>query len=374
MITELSLKNFKCFQDLESICFGKINLFTGSNGRGKSTFLQSLLLIAQSMDDEKRLNHIELNGKFLELGTFDDICCRYSKDEESKVTVAFRTSDSEENHIIITFTRDEDKQRWAKLVKLSSSGKELVEETGSATGEGPKGDVRVLGVTSTISGLTQLHNVYFISADRRGPIDYIKKNDNGDDRQIGIHGEYLINSLARKGKIFTESVAEEVSKILSGATILVKDTATDYLQFHLDSEDNSEGFRPSNVGFGYSYVLPIIMVMFLAEKGSKIFIENPEAHLHPGAQSRLIEFLVRYATEKDIQLFIETHSDHIINGLRIAVLRKRLEKQEAHIIHFNRESPMSNNVFQIKIDRDGNLSDYPEGFMDEWGMQMSQLV
>lgn len=58
MITELSLKNFKCFPNLENISLGKVNLFTGSNGRGKSTFLQSLLLLAQSMDSEKRLNHI----------------------------------------------------------------------------------------------------------------------------------------------------------------------------------------------------------------------------------------------------------------------------------------------------------------------------
>lgn len=372
MIASLSLKNFKCFQNLESINLGRINLFTGSNGRGKSTFLQSLLLLAQSMDSEKRLNHIELNGRFIELGTFDDVRCRYSKSGDP--TIIFTTDDEEENNLTITFAKYRDKQRWAKLVRLNSSGKELVEETGSATGADSNKDTRVLGATSTISGLTQLHNVYFISADRKGPIDYIKKNDNGDDRQIGIHGEYLINSLSRKGKKFTQSVALEASKILSGATVLVNDTETDYLQFYLDSEDNSKGFRPSNVGFGYSYVLPIITTMLLAERGAKVFVENPEAHLHPGAQSRLIEFLIKYSTEKEIQLFIETHSDHIINGLRIAVSKEKLDKQKAHIIHFNRKLFQSPEVYQIKIDGKGNLSDYPEGFMDEWGAQMSQLV
>lgn len=347
MVTGLSLKNFKCFQNLEGISFGKINLFTGSNGRGKSTFLQSLLLLAQSMDNEKRLNHIDLNGRFIELGTFDDVRCQYPGSENP--TIIFTTDDKEENNLTITLAQYKGKQRWAKLVRLNSSGKELVEETGPATGGDSNKDTRVLGATSTISGLTQLHNVYFISADRKGPIDYIKKNDNGDDRQIGIHGEYLINSLARKGEKFTQLVASEASKVLSEATVLVRDTATDYLQFYLDSEDNSKGFRPSNVGFGYSYVLPIITVMLFAEKGAKVFIENPEAHLHPGAQSRLIDFLVKYAKKNDIQLFIETHSDHIINGLRIAVSKRELERHEAHIIYFIKFDSKEPSVFREKL-------------------------
>lgn len=119
MIASLSLKNFKCFQNLESINLGRINLFTGSNGRGKSTFLQSLLLLAQSMDSEKRLNHIELNGRFIELGTFDDVRCRYSKSGDP--TIIFTTDDEEENNLTITFAKYRDKQRWAKLVRLNSS-------------------------------------------------------------------------------------------------------------------------------------------------------------------------------------------------------------------------------------------------------------
>jgi hypothetical protein BACCOPRO_00147 len=371
MITTLSLQNFKCFQVLENISFGKVNLFTGSNGRGKSTILQSLLLLAQSIDNE-RLNHIELNGRFIELGTFDDVRCRYTGAENP--TIKFTTDDKDENELTIELAQYNNKQRWASIAKLCVLGKNLVEETGSDSGN-DSANSRVLGVTSTIAGLVQLHNVYFISADRKGPTDYIKKNDNGDDRQMGVHGEFLINSLARKGSNFIQKVENETSKILSGATIKVKDTQTDYLQFYLDSANTTDGFRPSNVGFGYSYVLPIITTLLFAEKGAKVFIENPEAHLHPGAQSRLIEFLVKYAVEKDIQLFIETHSDHIINGLRIAVSEKLLDRKDAHIIHFNREDSKSSPIVsQIKIDGNGNLSDYPQGFMDEWGIQMSKLV
>ena len=78
-----------------------------------------------------------------------------------------------------------------------------------------------------------------------------------------------------------------------------------------------------------------------------------------------------------LQLLIETHSDHIINQLRIAVKEKKIENnKDASIIHFTRnqkekESPA---CYEIKIDSRGNLSQYPSDFLDEWGLQMSKLI
>ncbi|MFC2265127.1 MAG: DUF3696 domain-containing protein [Prevotella conceptionensis] len=371
MITKLTLRNFKCFNHLNTIELGKINLLTGSNGRGKSSFLQSLLLLAQSMETDRRLlNHIELNGRFLELGNFEDICYRLTN--EKTPTISFATDDTEENDITVELYPHQSKQRWANIKSLMVSGRELVEKTASAKGDELKGNA--LGATSAIAGLAQLADVYFISADRRGPTDYVKKDDNGDDRQVGIHGEFLVNALYRRDDAFMQELAQETSAILSGATVKVVETQTDYLRFYLDSANGTEGFRPSNVGFGYSYVLPIVTTLLLAECGAKVFIENPEAHLHPGAQSRLMNFMVKNAVDKGIQLFIETHSDHIINALRIGVLEKIVERRDARIIHFNRENTADPTPYQIKIDSQGQLSDYPQEFMDEWGIQMSQLV
>lgn len=371
MIKEISLENFKCYRKLDTIQLAKVNLLAGSNGRGKSTLLQSLLLLAQSLENEKGLNHLEMNGRFIELGTFADV---QTSGIDDNPTIHYKTDDKEESDISIAFSSYENKTQWGKIVRFTLSGKELIEEIGSASGENEEQKSHGLGVTSTVAGLSQLYNVYYISADRRGPVDFMKKNDNRDDNQIGIHGEYLINSLAKKGPSFIEKVTNEMSKILLGATVQVQNTDTDYLRFYLDSVNDSKGFRPTNVGFGYSYILPIVVTLLLAEKGAKIFIENPEAHLHPGAQSRLADFLMRQSKENDLQLFIETHSDHIINSLRIAVVDGVLERTEARILFFFREGIDDAHVCQIKIDSNGNLSDYPDGFMDEWGIQMSKLV
>lgn len=373
MITEVSLERFKCFKTLESIELSRINLFAGSNGRGKSSFLQALLLIAQSMDAERRLNHIEINGKFVELGTFKDIISRGASTQS--VNITFKTDDKEENEVKLVMAPYDKKPQWCKLARIGlPGGKELVEEIGSATGEDVSKKPKTLGATSTVAGFAQLHNVYYISADRKGPIDFAKQNDNREDNQIGIHGEYVINLLAHKGSGFISKVSNAISEILLGATVSVQETETDYLRLTIDSSNNSDGFRPSNVGFGYSYILPIVTTILFAEEGAKIFIENPEAHLHPGAQSRLTEFLIKHAKEKKLQLYVETHSDHVINCLRIAVSKELIHRSDAKIIYLSRKEDNTPKVSQISIDSHGNLSDYPDGFMDEWGIQMSQLV
>ena len=133
---------------------------------------------------------------------------------------------------------------------------------------------------------------------------------------------------------------------------------------------------PVNVGFGYSYILPVLLTLLVAEENAKVVIENPEAHLHPGAVSRLTEVIVELAKKKNLQLFIETHSDHVINGLRIAVKHHACLQDDARILHFYRNSLKgeSPEVTQILIDKEGNLSDYPDDFMDEWTNQMAELV
>lgn len=371
MITEVTLEAFKCFKYLQPVELKRVNLFLGCNGRGKSTFLQSLLLLAQSMDDDKRLNQLQFNGRFLELGNYDDVQSCYTS---ATPTIRFKTDDKEENIIQVKFTKYPRKDQWGKLLSLKANEKELVEQIGAAKGSiSDKGDYGI-GATSTLSGLSQLHNVYFVTADRNGPIDTIKQNDNLADNIIGIHGENMLNNLFRKDSEFMQHIIRETSYILSGAYIAVQKDGTDYIRLLLDSVNGSHGFRPSNVGFGYSYVLPIILTMLSAEKNAKIFIENPEAHLHPGAQSRLMDFIIRIAIESDLQVFIETHSDHLINGLRIAVKNQGISKQEARIIFFDRQGDQPSVATQIKIDAQGNLSDYPDGFMDEWGIQMSQLL
>lgn len=150
-----------------------------------------------------------------------------------------------------------------------------------------------------------------------------------------------------------------------------------------DSEDAK--YIPQNVGFGVSNVLPILVTLLSAQPGDIIVIENPEAHLHPRGQSAIGELLAR-ATSHGVQLFVETHSDHIINGVRAAVKEGILPSGEVSIAFVERkhqrscsgENGLQDEVYSeirnIRVDRRGALSEYPPEFLDEWNNQMMELM
>jgi len=373
MITELSLENFKCFSKSNPITLSQFNLLTGVNGRGKSSLLQSLLLIAQSFDKEERLNYLKLKGDYVSLGAFKDVLNRFSQSQSFSIN--FKTNDISENDLHCKFSEYQLKNGLAELTGLWVNGRDYFDaQTSADPKETNNSTSKTLGVTSAIAGMQQLKNMYFIAADRQGPVNYVEKDDNIFENNIGIKGEHVINILFSKGKEFISHVEKNVSLILSGASIRIPESKGNIIEMFIDSVNDSDGYMPINVGFGYSYILPIILTGLLAKDKGIIIIENPEAHLHPGAQSRLINFLVDCSKNKKFQIFLETHSDHIINGLRISVKNKGIDKKDVRILHFGRDNNNEPEITQINVDSEGNLSDYPKDFMDEWTQQMCQLV
>jgi len=375
MITEISLENFKCFSKSDPIELSQFNLLTGINGRGKSSILQSLLLLSQSFDNENSLNCLKINGAYISLGTFKDILNRSSLSKS--FTISFKTNDAFENDLCCEFSEYPEKNRLANFASLLVNGHDYFDAPSSADSNGANiSAAKTLGVTSSIAGLQQLKNLHYIAADRKGPVNYVEKDDNILGNNIGVKGEHVINILSAKGREFISHVEKAISFVLSGASIRVPELQSSIIELFIDSINNSDGYMPVNVGFGYSYILPIILAGLLAEENSIIIIENPEAHLHPSAQSRLVNFLVDCSKKKNLQVFLETHSDHVINGLRISVKNKSIDRKDASIIHFGRDNKLNAEpkISQIKVDVEGNLSDYPDDFMDEWTQQMSQLV
>jgi predicted ATPase len=375
VLTEISLENFKCFSASGPIELSQFNLLTGINGRGKSSVLQSLLLLAQSFDSENSLNYLRLNGVYVSLGTFKDILSRSSSSKS--FIISFKTNDAFENDLHCKFSEYPGKNQLADLTGLLVNGRDYFDAPSSASlNEANSYKAKTLGVTSSITGLQQLKNLYFIAADRQGPTNYVEKDDNISGNNIGIKGEHVIHVLSAKGNEFISQVEKAVSFVLSGASVRIPESQNNIIELFIDSINNSDGYMPVNVGFGYSYILPIILTGLLAEENSIIIIENPEAHLHPSAQSRLVKFLVDCSKKKKLQVFLETHSDHVVNGLRISVKNNDMDRKDANIIHFRRDNNSSAKpeISQIKVDLEGNLSDYPDDFMDEWTQQMSQLV
>lgn len=370
MIESVSLRNFKCFSEKKDVKLAKITILYGHNGRGKSSLSQALLLIGQSMKKRNDLDQLSVVGELVGLDSFADIKTAGSEQEEIMFWI-----DTDREKVKMGFSPFADKPQLGRLSTLLYNGEDrFVVQTTQATEATDEGG-KVAFSTSDISVLQQLKSVVYISAGRFGPVNDVLRNDSLPPNSIGTRGENLLNALSHQTQEFVDYVGQCLSKILGGAAVKIRDPKATRLELMLNSRDGDQLFHPVNVGFGYSYVLPVIVGTLLAEKGSIVIVENPEAHLHPRAQSRIMEFLIEQSKVKDLQLIIETHSDHVVNGMRISMKRGLLEPADSIIQHFAyTENGFVPEITRITCDSKGNLSDYPEDFQDEWTAQMLELV
>lgn len=370
MIKSISLRNFKCFAEKTDVRLARVTILYGHNGRGKSSLSQALLLIGQSMKERNDLDILSTVGEQVQLDSFQDIKTAGSGNDELKIWL-----ETDKEKLEIGFSPYEGKPQLGKLSTLIFNGENRfdVQTTQSTDADGGHG--KVAFSSSDITLFQQLKDITYISAGRLGPVNDMMRNDSLPPDRIGTRGESMLNALSHQSQDFIDHVGKCLSFILGGASLVIPDREAARIELMLNSRDDSQLFHPVNVGFGYSYVLPVIVGALLAENGSMLIIENPEAHLHPRAQSRILQFLIDQALAKDLQVIVETHSDHVVNGLRISMKNKTLKPADGIIQHFaySEETGLPD-ITPITSDSEGNLSDYPDDFLDEWTAQMLQLV
>lgn len=405
MLSEIRLKNFKCFKNLVKIPIGNINLFTGINGRGKSTILQALLLMRQSPEHSRTTSQLVFNGNCVELGNFDDVRnSLVSRNEPIELMFRFeQNGDYLDLHYF--FVENAEDEMVADIEKLIGKGKIddnefdfLVEnENGSyvmhCNGEDYEhswynlliNDESKGGDLNFIQKRDEFTRIHYISADRIGPQDYYAKQSFSEFPNVGRRGEYTANVLSKKKNDLvyeklcldtgeTRTVLDQttawISKIFNGGKINIKPLEANIVLMELNSEDSLNLYKPVNVGFGYSYALPIIVSGLIAQEGEILIVENPEAHLHPYAQSQIARFLATLSA-CGVQVFIESHSDHILNGLRIAILDEIITPKNLNILYFQRD--IDNHIIEISVGDDGSIENWPSGFFDQTDQDYKRL-
>jgi predicted ATPase len=338
MITTLVLKNFKAFED-EIFDFGMLNILSGLNSSGKSSVIQSLRLL----DEKKPLP---------DLGPLSE------------------------------YLRNDSKEFILQCTQNGKSGKEMIHLSYKRAGE-TKNSGKMNGTIS------------YISADRLGPRNSLPLTIGDRIETVGNKGENIIDFLSNLDETWVDLHIPEPLIAKEGTG--VKENIKEWLRFispGIDFEYTSDRrtdigrtefnqHRPVHVGFGLSYTLPIIVSILIhasqlaAKKIDSVLllIENPEAHLHPSGQTKIGEMLV-LAASCGIQLIVETHSDHLLNGIRIAVKNKKIAApDDVKCFFFNagkNEEPAT--VNRISIDKHGMLDYWPDGFFDETEKNLIQLV
>lgn len=355
MLNKLKVENFKCFDSLD-LKLEKLNVFAGVNSMGKSTLIQSLLLLRQAYDLGAINSGLHLNGELTNIGVGYDLLYRNSNTDT----------------IGITLTTGTHTYAWAYQYKAGSDYLPLCSE-GRAD-------------TETIPLFSQ--EFCYISAERIGPQRYYKKSYYNvvNQDQIGAKGEWAVDYLAEHGfskKIDNANVLhsslDENSMLLLHAEAWLSEISPglklninkDYSKAGLvgvefDVGNSTGNISPSNVGFGLSYVLPVIVAILKASPGSLTIIENPEAHLHPRGQ-RLMGELIAKACAGGAQIIVETHSDHILNGIRLSAKNGIIDSLDVGLNYFTIDDTTGKHIkLSPMILNDGSLSSWPDGFFDEW--------
>lgn len=300
MLDALHIQGFKCF-DMVNIPLRRMNIFSGTNSSGKSSAIQAFLLLCNNAAQNVSS---PLNGMWLRLGSFDEcrnhrINARVFKVGVAKgsdvFTAEFRSGTDDADGVVVSFP-----QQSAQLQAFLS--------------------------------LDRRH-LYYLPANRIGPEDAYARNF---DRLnfLGNKAEYIVDFLHknRKEEVFSALIADNASVTLEhqvnhwlGKLFGVRNTIQDLgLSNSLSmafSLGNGKAVRPYHMGSGISFSIGVIVSCLVAKPDDIVVIENPEIHLHPKAQSDLTQFLC-FAANAGIQIILETHSDHVFNGVRKAVVKK----------------------------------------------------
>lgn len=362
MIKKIDIKNFKSIKEI-SMNTVPLNLLAGLNGMGKSSFIQTLLLLKQSellLGD----NALLLNGFMVDIGKGLDALYQFASEE----TIRF------------SFLLD-DNTLWEWAFEYAASSDRLKAEE----------------ISKRTSELDFLKRFQHLSAERIGPMNmYDASQAYLTAGNLGVKGEYAVHYLhvlgnrhktnkkmkhpGTKELTLMNQVNAWLDEISPGVKLKISELpGVDKMllnyQFELGT-GRTAFFRPGNVGFGISYVLSIVVSLLASERGSVIIVENPEAHIHPRGQAELGK-LMALAASCGVQLFIETHSDHIINGIRVAVKQGLVDQKDVGFHYFTKTTTHDEqytDIVQIEVDRHGELSEYPEDFLDEWNNQLLNLV
>lgn len=368
MISKIKLTNFKCFEN-ETIKLKSFNLFTGLNGMGKSTIIQALLLLRQNNDIRLLNEGISLNGEFLKLGNCKDLLYQYFDSKEIGIEIA----------------GDNIKSSWKWNAETDTDYLSLKKKD-SQTNK----DIFQLSLFN--------ENFHYLHAERIGPRVFFETSTHTvvKQNQLGIHGELAANYLAvyqnnpipikklrhsdKEGLTLYEQINAWLGEIRPGTRINVTtnlDMSLVGLSYEfIGGSDVGNRFRPTNVGFGISYLLPVLVAILFSKPGALIIVENPEAHLHPKGQVQMGR-LFALAAAHGIQVIVETHSEHILNGARVAVKRGEIKKEAVNILFFTGEvieDHFKHYILNPKIDGNGRIDYLPEGFFDEWEKQLINLM
>jgi predicted ATPase len=369
-LLSVELTRFKCFAS-QRISLSAATVLTGLNGMGKSSVIQALLVLRQSARAGllRAPNPDAGQAELTRLGTGAEV--HYEGADEDTLAIAVEA----------------DAGPPAVWRFAAPPGADLLPWIDGPASPPP---LSLFG-----------SHCYYLGAERIGPrtvhalsASQVERHELGADGAMAVafldaHGEDgqvlpPVRHAASSSVRLLPQVAAWMGEISPGVrleTQALGELSLARLSFSFATGGaTSRSFRPTSVGFGLSYTLPVIVALLTAAAGSLVMIENPEAHLHPRGQMAMGDLIVR-AAAAGVQVIVETHSDHVLNGVRVAVKEGRALPEQVGFHYFQRitetrggDERIVHVVDSPHIDADGRLDFWPPGFFDQYDIALEKLL
>jgi predicted ATPase len=377
MLKSIAIKNFKSIESV-NLQLSALTLLAGANGSGKSSLIQTLLLLKQSFFNAGIVTLI-LNGEYARLGQAKLVEYNWSAEENGSVTTSLSY-------------RAEGNGAADSSLQLDIEHQ----------GDDDQRDVIKISIPQDVD-LSFVERIRYLSADRLAPSDVFPHSSHEiDSANLGVRGQYTTAYLARN-KLRPLEIEELIHPLSSKHGVAASLIAN--VQAWMQSISPGVEIVPSleqkinasileyqyaggvsdlssfNVGFGITYVLPVITRILMSKPGDILLLDNPEAHVHPRGQVELGK-LIALAANCGIQIIVETHSDHLFNGIRLHIKEKPLVEPLQYSMYFvereqfedGHQARFASKFTHIELADDAKIVSAPVGFFDEWENTIFKLI
>ena len=407
MITELSAQNFKSWKDTGKLQIAPLTGFFGANSSGKTSILQTLLMLKQTVERPPDWNGVIDFGddsSLVNLGSFDDLIHQHRRDVPLKISLSWKFSeklnllDMDEVDILSFELSVFDNENSVPGVSFNYR---VGGQSFSVDWNGQNVNLltvpfklayhdeslfRCYGVRSAhyhnqevFSSLQTRFENLFRSIRYLGPLrEYPRWRYTWQGKHspgVGQHGEDMVTALF-SGRIQLRSLEEQIPQWLQRLDLIdsyrlnpIRDTEKDY-EFLVRKYRNGPEVRLTDVGFGVSQVMPVLVLCYYVPEGSILILEQPEAHLHPKVQSELADLLIEVVKNRQLQIILESHSEHLILRLMRRIAEEQISADDT-AFYFCEMNEGVSEIKRLNVDDYGNITNWPQNF---FGDQMGDLA
>ncbi len=406
MITELSAQNFKSWKNTGKLQIAPLTGFFGANSSGKTSLLQTLLMLKQTVERPPNWNGVVDFGddsSLVNLGNFDDLIHGHRRDDPLQISISWKFSEKlnlPDVDEVDTLSFDLSINNVENSVSEPSFSYQVGEQR-FGIGRDNQGIYRVsaLGVqnlNATLFRCYAIRNSYphilqlfsplqthfenlFHSIRYLGPLrEYPRRHYAWQGKHspgVGQHGEDMVTALF-SGRIQLRAIEEQIPKWLQRLDLIdsyrlnpISSTEKDY-EFLVRKYEGGPEVRLTDVGFGVSQVLPVLVLCYYVPEGSILILEQPEAHLYPKVQSELADLLIEVVKNRQLQIILESHSEHLILRLMRRIAEEQISADDT-AFYFCEMNKGVSEIERLNVDDYGNITNWPQNF---FGDQMGDLA